>query len=104
MLLEIFVSTDLTDLSVDSSLRDMSTPEDRLGEFLQWTGWSRNKLAEKTETDPAYLYRILKGERRPNLAFAVAVERVTAGWPGGPIKAEEWVPRNTGSDPISGAA
>lgn len=77
----------------------MSTPEERLGDFLVWKAWSRNKLAESTHTDPAFLYRILKGERRPGLAFAVAIERITADWPDGPIMASEWVPAND-RDPL----
>lgn len=82
----------------------MRTPEERLGDFLAFAGWSRNKLAEKTGTDPAFLYRILRGDRRPGLAFAVAIERITADWPDGPIRASEWVPAShSDPDPIPGA-
>lgn len=78
--------------------------------------WSQETLAKRCHCSQAMISQIVLGSKRPGLASAHAIERVTveknaAGrrWPKGPIRTEEWLgdpdPRDTSpghADPSGG--
>lgn len=67
-------------------------PADRLAAFLVLAGRSRRQIAiAELEVDPSYLTHLAAGRMRPGLRVAAAIERLTRGAPGGPIKAEDWL-------------
>ena len=75
---------------------------ERLKAFLHWRGWNQEACAAALHTYQANVSRLLRDERRPGLALALVIERVTSEpkddgttWAAGPLRAEEWVTSET---------
>ena len=67
----------------------MLPPADRFKKYL-----SERRIAETVtalSTHHTSLWRIANGLRRPGLALAFAIQELTRRWPGGQIRAEEWI-------------
>ncbi len=69
----------------------MQSPNVRLRRFLKSRGWSGAQLARELGFERSFVWRIVEGKRRPGLALAVAIERLTATWSDGPIRSDEWL-------------
>ena len=86
---------------------------ERLVRFLEWRGWSQERMAESLGVAQATVSKLVHGRKRPGvpghvyvspgLTIALAIERVTAEpnehgvpWPEPAIRPEEWVPLHVG--------
>ena len=80
-------------------------PGSRLRDFLASANRPRAQVAKGLGCTRAHLYHLMSGYRTPGLRLALAIERLTADWQHGPIRAAEWdaTPEPT-SEPESEAA
>lgn len=69
----------------------MSDPRDRLRRWFDAKGWSLREAATQMGCDPSYPGKIIKGLRQPYLELAVLIERLSADWDEGAIRATDWV-------------
>jgi hypothetical protein len=68
----------------------MTTPIDRFRAWMDDTGLTNKAAAAVLGCDPSFISHVANGKRRPGLPLAVAIERETALWSGGPILPREW--------------
>lgn len=61
----------------------------RIDRFLKERGLTNKAAAELLGCSAAFVTMMRRG-KRPGLALAVRVERLTAGWSEGPIRCSEW--------------
>jgi len=69
----------------------MDTPIGRFRAWMEDQGLTHKAAAMRLGCDASYPTHILSGNRRPGLTVAMAIERATATWSGGVIRAEEWL-------------
>lgn len=71
------------------------SPRERLEAYLTWKGWSQSDFARAAKLHSTTVSKLLASDeekrREPGLAVAVAIERVTADAPDGPILAMSWL-------------
>jgi DNA-binding transcriptional regulator YdaS (Cro superfamily) len=59
--------------------------------FILWTDEvGREKAAELLGCDPSFISHVRSGRKKPSLEKAAALERATAKWKRGPIRAVDW--------------
>lgn len=68
----------------------MSGPHKRLRAWLAWKGLTVTDGSEQLRCSRTLLSLIANGHRRPGRRVANMIERITAPWPKGPIRASEW--------------
>lgn len=68
----------------------MSCTGYRLDRLLRAQGVSSKAAAQILGCTPAFVAMMRRGEKRPGLAMAVRIERLTAQWSEGPIRPSEW--------------
>lgn len=61
--------------------------ETRLSRWIDASGVSRDEVASKLEINRTHLDKICRGSRRPGLALALAIEKLTDG----EIAAADWL-------------
>lgn len=74
--------------------------------FRAWresTGESQAEVAKRIGVHQTMVGFIERGERRPNVDIAVAIERETKDWSEGPILVTEWVREPVESEPEAAA-
>lgn len=76
----------------------MRTPRDRLKAWRKDLDISQEKLAGELGCSQVLVSLIESGHRRPGLAVATAIERLSAAWRWGPIRASEWLTADLVSD------
>jgi hypothetical protein len=81
----------------------MTTCPTRFAEWIAWTSWRPAEAAYRLGCDASYLGRLRKGTRRPGLRLALAIERLSATWPEGPIRVQEWHDADPATQPADAA-
>ena len=69
----------------------MESAHIRFARWIEYLGISDAEVARKIGCDASYPPKIRVGRRTPGLDLAHAIERLSADWPDGPIRTEEWV-------------
>lgn len=67
------------------------TPRERTLRFLAESKVSQAELAHEAGVHQTTVSKCLRGVRPMSLQLAAAIERRTAGWEEGPIRAAEWI-------------
>lgn len=57
-------------------------------------GLSQSDAAREIGCSQVFVSELLRGEKLPGLQTAHAIERATADWARGPIRTEEWLPKD----------
>ena len=70
----------------------------RFRAFFLWMGLSQDKMALLLNCGQTTVHNLLTGAHGASVVLAVAIERLSADWPEGPILVEEWAERE-GMDP-----
>lgn len=65
-------------------------PADRLRAFLLETDLDTSQAAKLLGCTRAYVSLLQTKRRRPSLDVAASIERMTAKWSSGPIRAVDW--------------
>lgn len=63
----------------------------RFKSWMREAKWTTVALGERLDVDPSYLSHLRAGRHLPSLRVAVAIERLSADWPHGPIRPDEWL-------------
>lgn len=64
---------------------------DRFGLWVAYAEQSLRRLALAWGCDASHLSHLKAGRKRPSLRLACTIEKATADWPEGPIRASEWL-------------
>ena len=70
----------------------MRPAHERFARWFAESGLTKVAVALEVGCSPVFVGYILRGERDPGLAIAHGIERLTAAWPEGAIRTEEWIP------------
>jgi hypothetical protein len=68
----------------------------RFRQFFEWKGLTQDNLAPVLGCGQTTISHLLNGVHGANTPLAVAIERLSAEWPEGPILVEEWADRDEG--------
>ena len=69
---------------------DVATNADQLREFVKQAG-GPTAVAKLLGVTRPYVSLLQAGQRLPSLRIAIAIERLTAPWEGGPIRTSLWL-------------
>lgn len=70
------------------------TVHERFAAWVAFRGWSQHDAAREIGCSQALVSEIIRGRKGvAGVQIAHAIELLSADWAGGPIRTEEWLPR-----------